>query len=412
MPHKPSPPTLTGPTLSAAEAIAALGVARPTLYAYVSRGLIRSEAAEADPRRRRYHAEDVARLVERQRQRRDPARAAATALRWGAPVLESALTLITEGGLYYRGHSAVRLARTQPLEAVAALLWGGQLAPAVRFAGAGWPKPVTRALAAGEGLTPVARMQAVLPAAAEADVLANDLRPASVLRSAARLMGLLTEAAVGVGAGDGLAAALQQTWAPGQTAARPALSAALVLCADHELNVSAFAARCVASAGASPYAVVAAGLAALQGVRHGGQTERVEALLAQARTAAEARAAVRRHLRRGERVPGFGHALYPAGDPRGAELLRQAAAVSPRAAALPEAVVDEVRTLTGERPTVDFGLVALARALRLPPGSALTLFALGRAVGWLGHALEQYAANHLIRPRARYVGVAPVVEND
>jgi len=54
-----------------------------------------------------------------------------------------------------------------------------------------------------------------------------------------------------------------------------------------------------------------------------------------------------------------------------------------------------------------FPLVALAQALKLPDGAALTLFALGRTIGWIGHAMEQYARDEMIRPRAKYVGVMP-----
>jgi citrate synthase len=105
-------------------------------------------------------------------------------------------------------------------------------------------------------------------------------------------------------------------------------------------------------------------------------------------------------------VPGFGHSLYPGGDPRGAELLRLTAAARPRssAIALSAAVVEGVLDLMDERPTVDFGLVTLARALELPPGGAKALFAMGRTIGWIGHAIEQYESGSLIRPRARYVG--------
>jgi citrate synthase len=65
---------------------------------------------------------------------------------------------------------------------------------------------------------------------------------------------------------------------------------------------------------------------------------------------------------------------------------------------------------TGEHPNVDFALAAVARVLRLPPGAPLTLFAIGRSVGWIGHAIEQYATGQLIRPRAKYTGVAPMPE--
>ena len=108
-------------------------------------------------------------------------------------------------------------------------------------------------------------------------------------------------------------------------------------------------------------------------------------------------------------MPGFGHSLYPGGDPRGAELLRLAAAARPRSPAvtLSTAVAEEALSLLGERPTVDYGLVTLAWALALPPGGAKALFAMGRTVGWIGHAIEQYVGGSLIRPRARYVGEQP-----
>jgi citrate synthase len=184
------------------------------------------------------------------------------------------------------------------------------------------------------------------------------------------------------------------------------LDAALVLCADHELPVSTFVARCVASSEATPYAVVVAGLSAMGGVKHGGQVELVEAFLREVEVSGGARDAIAGRLRRGERIPGFGHSLYPGGDPRGAELLRLVTAAYPSSpdVALCNAVAEEALELMGERATVDFGLVTLARALGLPPGGAVALFALGRTVGWIGHAIEQYESGSLIRPRARYVG--------
>src|SRR5947208_802277 len=111
--------------MTAAEATKRLGVTRATLYAYVSRGWIRSWPAPGDPRGRRYSEEDVERLHGRAEQRKDPARAADRALHWGMPVLESAITLISENRLFYRGHDAQELARTRSVEQVASLIWTG-----------------------------------------------------------------------------------------------------------------------------------------------------------------------------------------------------------------------------------------------------------------------------------------------
>ncbi|MCA9691220.1 MAG: citrate synthase, partial [Myxococcales bacterium] len=171
----------------------------------------------------------------------------------------------------------------------------------------------------------------------------------------------------------------------------------------HELNVSAFTARCVASARATPYMVVTAALAALQGHRHGGETLRTAAMLDEPGAPTRVIAA---RLERGERIPGFGHPLYPEGDPRARALLSLARPGRPLARA--RAFVKAARALLDSEPTLDLGLVALARSLELPQHAALSLFAVGRAVGWIAHALEQYAVEPMIRPRARYVGPPPI----
>jgi citrate synthase len=400
--------------LTAAEAARELGIRPATLYAYVSRGLVRSEAVPGSRRARRYHAEDVRRLKERREQRRDPARSAERALHWGDPVLESGMTLIAGGRYYYRGQDALALAGARSAEQVAGLLWTGALAPGALglfdAAPPDLPSRVRAALPALAGLGPLEAFQALLPLAGAEDLAAYDLRPGAVAAAGARILQFMARVAVPGSASSysdkGLAATLARAWAPGRKAAARLIDAALVLCADHELNVSAFTARCAASAGASPYAVVSAGLAALSGVKHGGTGARVEALLREAGSPAGARAAVAAWLKRGEPLPGFGHALYPEGDPRGAELLRRTAEALPRSAAsaLGAAVARQALDLLGERPNLDFGLAVLARALGLPPGGALGLFALGRTIGWIGHAIEQYRLDRLIRPRARYVG--------
>jgi citrate synthase len=187
------------------------------------------------------------------------------------------------------------------------------------------------------------------------------------------------------------------------------LRTALVLCADHELNVSSFTARCVASAGSHPYAVVTAALGALEGPKHGGASARVEAMLASTRHARSFRAVIDARRRRGEIVEGYGHPLYADGDPRARLLLDLLVEHYGKSAEcrVVMAFAEAAANLLGEHPNLDFGLAAVSRVLKLPLGAPLMLFAIGRTVGWIGHAIEQYEIGRLIRPRARYVGPAP-----
>ncbi len=398
----------SGRYLTAGEAAGELGVSLPTLYSYVSRGLVRSEATGGGRRSRRYRAEDVRALVERKEGRRDPERVAEGALRWGAPVLESGITLVDGGRLFYRGRDVGELATGCSIEEVAALIWTGDegRAPEVFPADVEAPSPrVREALRALGRLPPVELFQALLPVASAEDPVGYDLRPAGVVGTGVRVLRLMAGVVGGEGEG-GTAEALRRGWCAGEPGAAALLDAALVFCADHELPVSTFAARCVASSGATPYAVVQAGLAALGGTRHGGQVELAEAFVDEVAVAGDARKVIAGRLRRGDGIPGFGHPLYPGGDPRGAGLLGLVAESLPGspAAGLSGAVVEEVEELTGERPTVDLALATVSRALGLPAGGSVALFAVGRTVGWIGHAIEQYASNTLIRPRARYVG--------
>jgi len=386
--------------LDAPSAAALLGVRRPTLYAYVSRGYVRSQPAADGTRARRYAREDVERLRRRADERRDPGKAAAQALQWGLPILESSIALIDGHALYYRGHDAVTLAHTRSVEETAALVWTGHTAASLASDRPSTPPARAR-------LPFVARAQAALAEASPRDPFAFDLRPTVVAATGWRILMLLTEIAAQRGGPATPDRLLAQAWRLPARGSR-LLRAAIILCADHELNVSSFTARCVASAGSNPYGVVMAGLAALEGTRHGGMAARVEAMLEEMRRLPPHRAIADR-LRRGDSIDGFGHPLYPGGDPRAAALLALLREHAPqsRELAFVHAVIDAAAAIVRDRPTVDFALAALARVLRLPTGAPLMLFAIGRTIGWIGHAIEQYATGQLIRPRARYVGVMP-----
>jgi citrate synthase len=224
--------------LTAKQAAHALGVTLPTLYAYTSRGQLRSEAVPGEPRQRRYHREDVERLKDRKAARRDPARAAARGLRWGEPVLESGITLIHDGTFYYRGRDAVRLAREATVEEIAALLWGTDEHERLFEQASALDARTTTKLAqlASE---PLPRIQAALPLAATADIASYDLRPAAVRAAGARIVRLMTSLIIGRASREPVHVALQAAWAPRHRAVADVIRTALVLCADHELNVSA-----------------------------------------------------------------------------------------------------------------------------------------------------------------------------
>ena len=395
--------------LTAADATRQLGIKRETLYAYVSRGLIRSAPQHGSTRERLYARDDIERARRRAEDRRDPVSSAAHALSHGSPVLESAITLIAGGRLYYRGHDAIELSRECSIAEVAALIWRG------RFDANVFNEPLgarPRGPIAGRDLSMLARAQVLLAASAPHDPLAFDLRTEAVPATAARILDLVTFAASRARRrGATIDSELAATWKL-RRGALEILRAAIILCADHELNVSAFTARCVASAGGSPYAAVIAGISALEGVKHGGLTARVESMLESMRREPSARVALGARIRDGATIDGFGHPLYPNGDPRAAELLAQLRARYPRSAELTFSLklMDEVHSALDLYPSLDFALATVSRVLALPPRSGVTLFAIGRTIGWLGHAIEQYATGQLIRPRAKYVGPLPAAE--
>jgi citrate synthase len=389
--------------LRAAAAAQRLGVSRATLYAYVSRGLIRSRA-QGVSRTREYAREDIERLLAESLGRRDPLGAAQRTLEFeGLPVLSSALCLIDGGHLYYRGRDAVAQSLSASFEDVAGLLWDG---PCVLPSSL--PRPSASARRSLAGLEFAAAGVAHLASVQARDARASELEPARVRATGARVLAELAALALGFGSGQGgIAARLCQAFGATGRRAERAIEAALILCADHELNASAFAARVIAATGATPYMAVIGALGALSGTRHGGMTSRVMRLFEAPEDAPELLAGL---LARGEALPGFGHPLYPGGDPRAVQLLQlcRKNLEQRRADALSQAVLAAL----GLHPNVDFGLVALCRAFAFPRHAPFILFALGRSAGWVGHVIEQYASGTLIRPRARYVGVAPIGRSD
>jgi citrate synthase len=394
--------------LSAADAARRLGVKPATLYAYVSRGTLRRERS-SDGRTSLFDADEIEKLARRGRPRRPAGAIDLT--------VESRLTRITPGGPLYRGHDALELARTRSFEDVAELLWTGALpkqeTPAWRAPEAALTVGRAAQAALPDGILPLERLQVIVPAMAVTDPMRLHLEHSAVIAAGRAIIAGMIDCLPDQGGGSagGDAPVAERLWSR-LCARRPsrgllrAMSAALVLLADHELAVSTLAARTAASARAAPYAVVSAGLGAVSGTRHGGASLGVEALLAVADGPADAPRVVSDVLRRGEKIPGFGHMVYRTEDPRGRlllELVRRAAPGS-RKVAVADAVIAEAGRGGLPAPNIDMALGALASAAGLSRGAGEAIFAVARTAGWIAHALEAYEADALLRPRAAYTG--------
>jgi citrate synthase len=384
--------------LTARQAADRLGVKLDTLYAYVSRGRLRSVVLPGT-RQRRYRVEEVEAL---RGAGAGPRGVETEAL---MPVIGSSICLIENGTLFYRGQDAVALSRTALLEDIATQLWraeGG--APGRTLEPSELPAEATTA----SGL--IERCQIRLAIMTDRDLPALDLTRAGVIGTGRRILHSLADCVAGSPSPPApmpIHRRLAVAWEldePGSDIVRRCL----VLIADHEFNASTFVARCVASTGATPYAVVAAALAALSGRRHGGASARAEALFAELGRGGDPLNVMAARLARDEELPGFGHFLYPRGDPRAMAILDALAVAAPGSHPLIEAAATAGTRLTGTRPNVDFALAAATTALNLPADAALGLFVIGRTVGWIAHAIEQYESGVLIRPRARYLGPRPL----
>ena len=407
--------------LTAAEAARRLGVKPATLYAYVSRGVL-SRVRAPDGRTSLFGAEEVEQLARRGRPRRPAGVADIT--------VESAITEITGDSLRFRGLDATRLAVSRTFEEVAELLWTGEF-PSGRESGREPWRARPAALAAGRaaqaalpaGILPLERLQVIVPAMAATDPLRLQLdRPAVIAAGQNIIAGMVdclpgdvTSAAGEPVAGrlwSRLCAGNEPGNGPGHGQGRPApglmraLSAALVLLADHELAASTLAARAAASVRADPYAVVGTGLGAMSGALHGGASLGAETLMAAARGPEDVPRVVAELLRRGEKVPGFGHFVYRGGDPRAILLLDLVRQVAPksRQLAVADAVFAEVRHKSLPEPNIDFAIATLVRVAGMVRGAGEAIFAVARTAGWIAHALEAYSGPGPLRPRAVYTG--------
>ncbi|MGJ7489607.1 citrate synthase family protein [Variovorax sp. ZT4R33] len=386
--------------ISMDEACRLLGVQPQTVYAYVSRRKLEVMPDPADTRRSLYRAEDVAALARRKQAGRKHETLAANTLFGAEPSIPTALCAFFRGRPYYRGQDAVALARTATLEDAARLLWGAE--QAIDFSSAASSAP-GRAGKSGTGPGPGPGRLAAFTVLAGMAAEGHSTRGRLTRVLHAEAQGLVGPLASAFGARPGkqpLHLRFAQGWKQAPEVAE-LLRMAMVLLADHELTSSAFVARISASTGASLPACLLAGLTTLSGPLHGDASGRVQALFSEVERLGDDKV-VAHYLSTGSPFAGFGHHLYPDGDPRAAALL--ALFEPPKAIAR---FIQKVTALTGLQPNIDVALAALVAHYRLPADAAFGLFATARSVGLLAHSLEQLGVAQVIRPRGRYVGPMP-----
>ncbi len=399
--------------LTTAEAAERLGVKPETLYAYVSRGLIERHRDPGGVST--YAPRDIERL----------ARAGRRTKNLPPVVFPSALTLIADGRLSYRGTDAVAAALTHRFEEVAEWLWTGRWPTETS-----WPfdgDALDRVLSAQAPIPadslPLDRFRIITAVAGASDPVRHDNRPEVVVPTARRLLRLMAH---GLPRADGREARRAEpartiaevlwtrlTRLPRTPARIDLLDASLGLLADHELASSTLAVRMAAMVRADAHEAVGAGLNVIGGMRHGGASLSIEAMLRDA-----ARYGIPRALegrlgdgRPGEfvKLGGFGHSLYPDGDPRARALIDRLQAIDPPGGRLAtvEGVLAAVAARGAAPPNVDVALAAISFCADMPPGSGEAVFALARTAGWIAHALEQYEQPAFMRARVDYIGPAP-----
>jgi citrate synthase len=392
--------------MTATEAATRLGVKPATLYAYVSRGVLsrrRSPTGQSlfDP-------SEVDRLARRGRPRRRSGRL-------DELVISSGITALGEDRPFYRGRDALNLSASQSFESVAEWLWTGSPDALAAAKEVPWEAPaagVAAGRAAQSGLPPdvlpLERLQVIVPALAATDPLRANLDPEAVVDVGRALIAGMVDSLPGPSVTGGIAARLWAKLGPTRPRSRlaDALRTALVLVADHELAASTLAVRVAASVRADPYAVVMAGLGTMSGPLHGGASLGAESLLTEVAAGSSAREVLGLRLRRGDRIPGHGHAVYRPTDGRFTTLLDRVRSLagSHPVLATADALLAEARRRRLPEPNIDFALAVLTRAAGMPIGSGEAIFAVARTAGWLAHAREEYEHRTRLRLRAVYTG--------
>lgn len=406
--------------LSARETTRLLDIKLQTLYAYVSRGLIRS-ASQPGKKARIYLRSDVERVQARALARSGHGAVAADAMNHGQPIIPTSITEITERGPSYRGKLATDLAAMgASFESVAELLWTGRWNPAsVAWTFAAPSRELVRLInsfspAGNRDQLPEVFALVTLHLGLCHRAGPRRLQDATAFDDARQLIGVLV-ACCGLASTQGryvpmlkgqripggLLRALGGELSPEN---REAISTMLTLLADHELSPGTLSARVAASGGATLHGCIASALCASSGVHVAQVFDQVHDFLAGASSKAGLLKQATARQSRGETLPGFTHPLYPKGDPRAKMLLDFIRSRNPSRQLLAMCdFVSEIEQSTGLHVRHEMPMVALTRAIGLPKQAPSAIFLLGRIAGWVAHIQEQGLTGQMLRPRAHYV---------
>ncbi|MBY0232088.1 MAG: citrate synthase [Gemmataceae bacterium] len=346
---------------------------------------------------------------------------------------ETAVSTIVDG-LSYRGYPVGELVEHCSFDEVAHLLLHGELPTARQLADFQARVAVSRRIpdalrdllkALPRWASPMDALRTSVSVLASYDQDAGDSSRDADLRKAERLLGQIPAAIAAhhrlskglapVAADDspGTAASFWRMLrgeAPSEAVAK-ALDVSLILYAEHEFNASTFTARVVTSTEADLHSAIVAAIGALKGRLHGGANEKVMDVLRAAGGPEQAEKWLREAMARKEKIMGFGHRVYKAGDVRAGILKKyaeQAAAAAgteewERTAAVIEGILGAEKKLF---PNLDWPAGRLYHALGLEVPLYTPIFVMARITGWAAHVIEQAASNRIIRPRSRYTGPA------
>ena len=360
----------------------------------------------------------------------------------GVVATTTAVSLVEDNRLIYRGYSIDDLVTGAEYEEVAYLLLNGELPDRTQLRDfkAELTKhrsisPFLRDLIAqmSENATAMDVLRTVVSAAAGEDPAEGDNTQSAEHGKAVRLTAKLPtilaayirrrrgEQPIPPDPALGHAANFaHMTW--GDKAHRRApeiLNAAFILQAEHGLNASTFAARITAATEADMHAAVTAAFGALKGPLHGGATDGTMRMLDEIGSPEHVETFVDKAIERKYKFSGFGHRVYLTEDPRAKYLRRFASELARDWSGPPYFRIQEalVKAIADRRPkmspgaaakvnvvNVDFYAATTYTFVGIPADLGTSIFSLGRIAGWCAHVMEQHADNRLIRPESEYTG--------